>query len=125
MQKKKIRIVIADDQSLFRDGLCRLLTLETDFEVLAQASNGYQALNILQQYEPDILLVNLKMPRLGGLATLQRLQLAEKQKPRVIVLTASGDKKKLAQAMRLGASGIVMKQTAAELLIKGIRKVYA
>src|SRR5215471_10244331 len=122
--KSKIRIVVADDHPIFRDGLCKLLGLEEDFEVVAQASDGRQVLDVLQQYEPDILLLDLKMPGLDGLATLQRLQ-ASKNKTRVIVLTASDDKNEFVQAMKLGTSGIVLKQTATELLIKSIRKVHA
>ncbi len=122
--KSKIRIVVADDHPIFRDGLCRLLALEEDFEVVAQASDGRQVLEILQQLEPDILLLDLKMPGLDGLATLQRLQQA-RNKTRVIVLTASDDKNEFVQAMKLGTSGIVLKQTATELLIKSIRKVHA
>ena len=120
----KIRIVVADDHPIFRDGLCKLLGLEEDFEVVAQAQDGRQVLDVLQQYSPDILLLDLKMPGLDGLATLQRLQ-AVKNKTRVIVLTASDDKNEFVQAMKLGTSGIVLKQTATELLIKSIRKVHA
>jgi len=120
----KIRIVVADDHPIFRDGLCRLLALEPDFEVVAQAQDGRQVLEVLQQYEPDILLLDLKMPGLDGLATLQRLQ-SGKHKTRVIVLTASEDKNEFVQAMKLGTSGIVLKQSATELLIKSIRKVNA
>ena len=122
--KSKIRIVVADDHPIFRDGLCKLLALEEDFEVVAQASDGRQVLDVLQQHAPDILLLDLKMPGLDGLATLQRLQ-AVKNKTRVIVLTASDDKNEFVQAMKLGTSGIVLKQTATELLIKSIRKVHA
>jgi DNA-binding NarL/FixJ family response regulator len=120
----KIRIVVADDHPIFRDGLCKLLALEDDFEVVAQAQDGRQVLEVLQQYQPDVLLLDLKMPGLDGLATLQRLQ-AVKNKTRVIVLTASDDKNEFVQAMKLGTSGIVLKQTATELLIKSIRKVHA
>ena len=120
----KIRIVVADDHPIFRDGLCKLLALEEDFEVVAQAEDGRQVLEVLQQLEPDILLLDLKMPGLDGLGTLQRLQ-AVKNRTRVIVLTASDDKNEFVQAMRLGTSGIVLKQTATELLIKSIRKVHA
>jgi len=120
----KIRIVVADDHPIFRDGLCKLLALEEDFEVVAQASDGRQVLDVLQQFEPDILLLDLKMPGLDGLATLQRLQ-AAKNKTRVIVLTASDDKNEFVQAMKLGTSGIVLKQTATDMLIKSIRKVHA
>jgi DNA-binding NarL/FixJ family response regulator len=121
---QKIRIVVADDHPIFRDGLCKLLALEEDFEVVAQAQDGRHVLDVLQQYAPDILLLDLKMPGLDGLATLQRLQ-AVKNKTRVIVLTASDDKNEFVQAMKLGTSGIVLKQTATELLIKSIRKVHA
>jgi DNA-binding NarL/FixJ family response regulator len=124
MQKENIRIVVADDDPIFRDGLCHLLALEEDFEVVAQAEDGRQVLDVLQQHEPDILLLNLKMPGLDVLATLQRLQIA-KNKTRVIVLTASDDKNGFVQEMKLGTSGIVLKQTATELLIKSIRKVHA
>ena len=120
----KIRIVVADDHPIFRDGLCKLLALEEDFEVVAQAQDGRQVLEVLQQHEPDILLLDLKMPGLDGLGTLQRLQ-AVKNKTRVIVLTASDDKNEFVQAMRFGTSGIVLKQTATEMLIKSIRKVHA
>jgi len=120
----KIRIVVADDHPIFRDGLVRLLALEPDFEVVAQAQDGRQVLDVLQQHEPDILLLDLKMPGLDGLATLQRLQ-NSKHKTRVIVLTASDDKNEFVQAMKLGTSGIVLKQSATDLLIKSIRKVNA
>ena len=120
----KIRIVVADDHPIFRDGLCRLLALEPDFEVVAQAQDGRQVLDVLQQHEPDILLLDLKMPGLDGLATLQRLQ-NSKHKTRVIVLTASEDKNEFVQAMKLGTAGIVLKQSATDLLIKSIRKVNA
>jgi DNA-binding NarL/FixJ family response regulator len=124
VSRSKIRIVVADDHPIFRDGLCRLLALEDDFEVVAQAQDGRQVLDVLQQFEPDILLLDLKMPGLDGLATLQKLQ-STKNRTRVIVLTASDDKNEFVQAMKLGTSGIVLKQTATELLIKSIRKVHA
>jgi two-component system, NarL family, nitrate/nitrite response regulator NarL len=123
-QGRKIRIVVADDHPIFRDGLCKLLALEEDFEVIAQAENGQQVLEILQQQDPDILLLDLRMPQLDGLATLRRLHPA-RSRPRVIVLTASDDKAEFVQAMKLGTSGIVLKQTATELLIKSIRRVHA
>jgi DNA-binding NarL/FixJ family response regulator len=122
--RPRIRIVVADDHPIFRDGLCKLLALEEDFEVVAQAQDGRQVLDVIQQHEPDILLLDLKMPGLDGLGTLQRLQTTA-GKTRVIVLTASDDKNEFVQAMKLGTSGIVLKQTATDLLIKSIRKVHA
>ena len=123
-QAQKIRIVVADDHPIFRDGLCRLLALEDDFEVVAQANDGREVLDILQKIDPDILLLDLKMPNLDGLMTLQRLQ-STRTRTRIIVLTASEDKQEFVQAVRFGTSGIVLKQTATELLIKSIRKVHA
>ncbi len=119
-----IRIVIADDHPIFRDGLRRLLSLETDFEVVAEAADGKEVIDAIEKHDPDILLLDLKMPELDGLATLQKLQLA-KRKTKVIVLTASEDKNEFVQAMKFGTSGIVLKQTATDLLIKSIRKVHA
>jgi DNA-binding NarL/FixJ family response regulator len=115
--RSKIRIVVADDNPIFRDGLCKLLALEEDFEVVAQAQDGRQVLDVLQQHEPDILLLDLKM----GLDGLQ----SATHKMRVIVLATSDDKNEFVQAMKLGAYGIVLKKTDTELLIKSIRKVHA
>ncbi len=119
----KIRIAIADDHTIFRDGLRRLLTLEGDFEIVAEAQDGTEVMDILRDKEPDILLLDLKMPGLDGLSLLQRIQ-TQKVKTKIIVLTASDDEGEYVQAMRYGTSGIVLKQTATELLLKSIRKVY-
>ena len=120
---QKITIAIADDHTIFRDGLRRLLSLETDLEVVGEASDGSEVPDILKDKDPDILLLDLKMPGLDGLSLLQRLQY-QKQKTRVIVLTASDDENEYVQAMKYGTSGIVLKQTATDLLIKSIRKVH-
>ena len=119
-----IRIVIADDHPIFRDGLRKLLTLEEDFRVVAEARDGKEVLEVLDEHQPDILLLDLKMPGLDGLTTLQKLQ-NSRTKTKVIVLTASDDKNEFVQAMKFGTCGIVLKQTATELLIKSIRKVHA
>ena len=120
----KIRIALADDHPIFRDGLCRLLSLEEDFDVVAQVNDGLQVLEVLRQYEPDILLLDLNMPELNGLATLQRVQ-AAKIKTRIILLTASDNQNEFVDALKLGSSGIVQKQTATELLVDSIRRVHA
>jgi DNA-binding NarL/FixJ family response regulator len=119
-----IRIVIADDHPIFRDGLRKLLTLEDDFRVVAEAKDGKEVLEVLEEHQPDILLLDLKMPGLDGLTALQKLQ-NSRTKTKVIVLTASEDKNQFVQAMKFGTCGIVLKQTATELLIKSIRKVHA
>ena len=119
-----IRIVIADDHPIFRDGLRKLLTLEEDFRVVAEARDGKECLEIIEEHQPDILLLDLKMPGVDGLTALQKLQNA-RTKTKVIVLTASEDKNQFVQAMKFGTCGIVLKQTATDLLIKSIRKVHA
>ena len=123
VQPIAIRIVIADDHPIFRDGLKQLLGAEPDFLVVAEAGDSDEALEAVEQYRPDVLLLDLIMPGAGGLAILQRLQ-GGTSSPKVIVLTGSEDKNDFIQAMKLGASGIVLKQSPTELLRKSIRKVH-
>ncbi|HZU24215.1 MAG TPA: response regulator transcription factor [Bryobacteraceae bacterium] len=123
-RKGPIRIVIADDHPIVRDGLRKLLSLEDDFEIAGEANDGREVLDLIQEQEPDILLLDLRMPNLDGLATLQAMQTTGKR-TKTIILTASEDKNEFVQAMKLGCSGIVLKQTAPELIVKSIRKVYA
>lgn len=125
-EKKKatVRIVIADDHPIVRDGLKKLLLLEDDFEVIGEAGDGREVLDKVQELDPDVLLLDLRMPNLDGLSALQALQQTNKR-TRVIVLTASEDKNEFVQAMKLGCSGIVLKQTAPDLIVKSIRKVNA
>jgi DNA-binding NarL/FixJ family response regulator len=125
-EKKRttVRIVIADDHPIVRDGLKKLLLLEDDFEVVGEAGDGREVIAKVQEVDPDVLLLDLRMPNLDGLAALQALQQTNKR-TRVIVLTASEDKNEFVQAMKLGCSGIVLKQTAPDLIVKSIRKVNA
>jgi DNA-binding NarL/FixJ family response regulator len=123
-RKPVIRILIADDHPIVRDGLRKLLSLEDDFEIVGEANDGREVLDLIQEVEPDILLLDLRMPNLDGLGTLQAMQQTGKR-TKVIVLTASEDKNEFVQAMKLGCSGIVLKQTAPELIVKSIRKVQA
>lgn len=117
-----IRILIADDHPIVRDGLRKLLNLEDDFEVVGEASDGREALDRVHELDPDVVLLDLRMPNLDGLSALQVMQQSNKR-TKVIVLTASEDKNEFVQAMKLGCSGIVLKQTAPELIVKSIRKV--
>ncbi len=120
---RKIRIVIADDHPIFREGLKKLLSLEEDFQVIGEAADGRQTVEVVLKLQPDILLLDLKMPNMSGLEALQ--ELGDKAKStKVIVLTASDDEASVVQAMRMGTAGIVLKQTATDLLVKSIRKVF-
>lgn len=124
VRKGTVRIVLADDHPIVRDGLKKLLQLEEDFEVVGEASDGREVLEKVQELDPDVLLLDLRMPNLDGLSALQALQQTNKR-TRVIVLTASEDKNEFVQAMKLGCSGIVLKQTAPDLIVKSIRKVHS
>jgi two-component system nitrate/nitrite response regulator NarL len=119
-----VRIIIADDHPIVRDGLKKLLLLEDDFEVVGEAGDGREVIDKVQELDPDVLLLDLRMPNLDGLSALQALQQTNKR-TRIIVLTASEDKNEFVQAMKLGCSGIVLKQTAPDLIVKSIRKVHA
>ena len=123
-RKATVRILIADDHPIVRDGLKKLLLLEEDFEIVGEANDGREVLERVQELDPDVLLLDLRMPNLDGLSALQALQQTNKR-TRVIVLTASEDKNEFVQAMKLGCSGIVLKQTAPDLIVKSIRKVNA
>jgi DNA-binding NarL/FixJ family response regulator len=117
-----IRIVIADDHPIFRDGLRKLLSLEEDFEVVGEAKDGTEVLDLMREKDPNVLLLDLRMPGMDGLSVLQSLK-SSGCRSKIIILTASEDKNEFVQAMKLGCSGIVLKQTATELLYKSIRKV--
>ncbi|PYT23027.1 MAG: DNA-binding response regulator [Acidobacteria bacterium] len=122
---KPIRIVIADDHPIFREGLKCLLGTQEDFQLLAEVGNGDEVLDTIEKLQPDILLLDLRMPGTHGLMILERLQATKISSTKVIVLTASEDKNEFVQAMKLGTSGIVLKQSPTDLLLKSIRKVYA
>ncbi len=121
---RPIRVLVADDHPIVRDGLRRLLALEDDIDVVGEAGDGEATIALIDQLDPDIVLLDLRMPGLDGLSVLQKLQRLNKT-TRIIVLTASDDKNEFVQAMKLGCAGIVLKQTASELIVKSIRKVHA
>lgn len=119
-----IRILIADDHPIFRDGLRKLLESEQDFRVVGEAADGAEALKLAQQLQPDILLLDWAMPRVAGLEALRRL--AHSTTPvRTILLTAAIERDQVLTAMQLGARGVVMKESATELLLKSIQAVMA
>ena len=118
-----IRLVIADDHPIVLDGLEQLLSLEKDCEVVARARNGDEALRAVRQFQPDVLVLDLRMPGTDGLAVLGEMR-REALPTRVVILSAMNDDD-LFEGIRLGARGIVLKDMAPRLLIQCVRTVHA
>jgi DNA-binding NarL/FixJ family response regulator len=120
--KQAIRILVADDHAIFRDGLRKLLEGADDVQIIGEASNGVECVKMLAKLKPDILLLDLRMPEKDGLGVLEEVNF-DSLPTRVIVLTAAEDDRDVVRAMRLGARGVVLKQSASDLLLKSIRRV--
>ena len=119
---QQVRLVIADDHPIFRDGLRRLLEAEAEMKVIGEASDGAEAVKLARQLKPDILLLDLAMPRHPGLEALRELSMPANATPvRVILLTAAAEKSQIVEALQLGARGVVLKDSATQLLLKAVR----
>lgn len=121
---KRIRIALADDHPIVLDGLEQLFNLEPDFEVVSRAMTAEAAVKAAEEHQPDVLVLDLAMPGSDGLWALQQL-LAKGLATRVVLLTAHVDEGKLLEAVRLGVSGVVLKEMAPRLLVECVRKVHA
>ncbi len=122
--KQQIRVLMADDHAIFRDGLRKLLDGDEEMVIVGEAQNGTECIKLLAKLKPDILLLDLRMPDKDGLAVLEEVNF-DQLPTRVIVLTAAEDDRDVVRAMRLGARGVVLKQSATDLLVKSIQRVYA
>ena len=119
---KPIRIVVADDHPVVRDGLIAMLQTQSDFEVIGEASDGAEALHIVAERAPDVLLLDLEMPRLDGIETLQ--QLGERGSGvRVIVFTVFDTDERIVSAMRAGAKGYLLKGAPRSDVFRAVRVV--
>lgn len=119
-----LRVLVADDQALVRTGLKMVLDSEPGLETVAEAENGEQAIQQVQRVRPDVVLMDIQMPRLDGLAAARRI-LAGIDPPKVIMMTTFGTDDNLYSALRAGVSGFVLKTSAPEQLIAAIRAAVA
>jgi len=119
-----IRVLVADDQSMVRAGFRMLLTGEQDIEVVAEASNGREAVAMAERFNPAVVLMDIRMPEIDGLEATRRI-LAANQAARILILTTFGLDEYVYEALRAGASGFVLKDDPAEQLISAVRTVAA
>jgi len=118
-----IRLVLADDHPVVLGGLVQLFSLEPEFKVVAQATNGEDALEAVRRWQPEILVLDLRMPGMDGCGVLRAMR-REKLTTRTVVLTAMTNDEAL-EALRLGAHGVILKDMAPRLLVECVRAVHA
>jgi DNA-binding NarL/FixJ family response regulator len=117
-----IRVLVADDQSMVRAGFRMLLAGEEDIEVVAEASNGLDAVDKAARFHPSVVLMDIRMPELDGLQATRRI-LAADAAPRILILTTFDLDEYVYEALKAGASGFVLKDDSPEQLIAAIRTV--
>ena len=119
-----VQLAICDDHPIVLAGLESLFRLEPDFQVVARCVNGEEALAAVRQHNPDVLVLDLHIPRGNGLEILRVLR-SEKLPTKVVMLTAELEEDEIVEALRLGVRGVVLKELAPQLLVECIRKVQA
>lgn len=119
-----IRILIVDDHAIVRKGLRTLLASEPGFEVIGEAANGLEGVEFARENRPDIILMDLVMPKMDGITALTEISKIS-PRPRVIVITSFGEDDKIFPALRAGAAGFLLKDTSPQDLLQSIRDVSA
>ncbi len=117
-----ISIVVADDHGIVREGLRRLLETEPDFKVCAEASDGREVLSQIENSKPDVAVLDITMPKLGGLETLERIR-AEHKNTKVVLLSVHADPAFIQSAVALGVDGYVLKNGPAKDIVTAVREV--
>jgi DNA-binding NarL/FixJ family response regulator len=119
---KKLRILLADDHKIVREGLRTLINSQPDMQVVGEAANGREVLVKARELKPDVVVMDLSMPELNGLQATERLK-AERPEMKVVALTAHEDESYLRQLCKVGAAGYVLKRSAGDELVKAIGTV--
>jgi two-component system response regulator NreC len=119
---QKIKVLVVDDHTIVRDGICALLALAGDIEVVGEATNGYEALEKVRELNPDVVLMDIAMPVMGGLEATRRI-VKDFPGTKVLVLTQYEDKEYFFPVIESGASGFISKAAASSDLTTGIRSV--
>ncbi len=122
--KKCIRILVADDHSVVREGLVSLVKRKADMTVVAEASNGREAVDLWKKHRPDLVLLDLRMPELDGVGAIKEIRELDPSAHIVVLTTFDGDED-IYRAIKAGAKGYLLKDTAREALMECIRKVHA
>lgn len=123
MKKDEIKVLIADDYELIRHGLKRIISLEDDMNVIGEAENGDIALNMLNNFRPDVLLLDMQMPKKDGLEVL-KLAKEKDENIKVIMLTVENDNNIIKNAINYGADGYMLKDSAGTEIVDAIKTVY-
>jgi DNA-binding NarL/FixJ family response regulator len=118
-----IRVLLADDERLVRAGFRMILKAEAGLEVIAEAADGLEAVKAVQELRPDVVLMDIRMPKLDGLETTRRILARPEPRPRVVVLTTFDLDQYVYEALLAGASGFVLKDIPPEQLVEAIRVV--
>jgi DNA-binding NarL/FixJ family response regulator len=117
------RVLLADDQAVVRSGLRRILESEGAMEVVGEAVDGLAAVDASKRLRPDVVLMDIRMPRLDGLAATRRIVIEQPDPPRIVILTTFGLDEYVYEALRAGASGFLLKDALPEDILAGVRAV--
>ena len=120
--KKKHRILIAEDHTLFRQGLKALLSLEEDFEVVGEAGDGHQAIQRAKELKPDLILLDLSMPRVDGMTAIKEIKRSSPE-AKIVILTVHKTEEHVLEALKSGASGYILKDASHEEFLLAMRSV--
>jgi two-component system, NarL family, response regulator len=123
-KSKPIRIVIADDHVVVRDGLAAILGMQPDLKVVGQASDGEEACALFEKHAPDVMLLDLRMPKMDGLDVIRRIHLRQPG-ARIVIVTTYDDDENIFLALKAGAQAYVLKDASREQILEAIRVVHA